>query len=228
MPPAADRFAYRSSGPSQPRDRVPCDPSSALAPCQPADAGRLHGQRAPSARVLVSPALGEKRVPRRIWHDCFRPTAVLWPCDRIGDIPRPREGRPRRRRGARSRGRPPAARRVTDAAPATALRPEGPCSAGVRRCRDCPIAVLRAMPAKLPLLCLLLRSSWLAVEGDRRVGAVGGPHRRGGRAAVAVRVGVAAGVAHQQSGSVPGGLPQPPARPAVWLRRRNAWHRPFH
>ena len=56
--------------------------------------------------------------------------------ERIGDIPRPREGRPRRRRGARSRGGPPAARRVTDAAPATALRPEGPCSARVRRCRD--------------------------------------------------------------------------------------------
>ena len=56
--------------------------------------------------------------------------------ERIGDIRRPREGRPRRRRGARSRGGPPAARRVTDAAPATALRPEGPCSARVRRCRD--------------------------------------------------------------------------------------------
>jgi hypothetical protein len=37
--------------------------------------------------------------------------------------------------------------------------------------------------------CLLFRSSWLTVEGDRHVGAAGVLHRRGGRAAVAVSVG---------------------------------------
>ena len=35
-------------------------------------------------------------------------------------------------------------------------------------------------------MCLLLRSSWLTVEGDRHVGAAGVLHRRGRRAAVAV------------------------------------------
>ena len=50
------------------------------------------------------------------------------------------------------------------------------------------------MPARLLLLCLLLRSSWLTVEGGRQVGAAGVLHRRGGRAAVAVSVGVAGGV----------------------------------
>ena len=39
----------------------------------------------------------------------------------------------------------------------------------------------------LLLLCLLLRSSLLTVEGDRHVGAAGVLHRRGGRADVAVR-----------------------------------------
>jgi hypothetical protein len=56
----------------------------------------------------------------------------------LGDIPRPRQGRSRRRRGARFRGGLPAAAEVADAAPATALRPEGPCCPWVRRCRDCP------------------------------------------------------------------------------------------
>jgi hypothetical protein len=44
------------------------------------------------------------------------------------------------------------------------------------------------MPARLLLLCLLFRSSWLTVGGDRHVGAAGVLHRRGGRAAVAVSV----------------------------------------
>ncbi len=48
--------------------------------------------------------------------------------------------------------------------------------------------------ARLLLLCLLLRSSWLTVEDDRHVGAAGVLHRQGGRAAVAVSVGVAVGV----------------------------------
>jgi hypothetical protein len=57
------------------------------------------------------------------------------------------------------------------------------------------------MPARLLLLCLLLRSSWLTVEGDRHVGAAGVLHRRGGWAAVAVRVGVAGGVPTRHSRS---------------------------
>jgi hypothetical protein len=40
----------------------------------------------PAAGLRVGPALGEKRVRWRIWHDRFRPAAVLRPCDRIGDI----------------------------------------------------------------------------------------------------------------------------------------------
>jgi hypothetical protein len=41
-----------SSGPSQPGDRVRRDPSSDVAACQPAEAGRLHRQRAPSGPSL--------------------------------------------------------------------------------------------------------------------------------------------------------------------------------
>ena len=65
--------------------------------------------------------------------------------------------------------------------------------AGGRRC-FCLKAAVRAVPARLLLLCLLLRSSWLTVEGGRQIGAVGVLHRRGGRAAVAVSVGMAVGV----------------------------------
>jgi len=56
-----------------------------------------------------------------------------------------------------------------------------------------PDAAVRAMPARL-LLCLLFSSSWLTVECDGHVRAAGVRHRRGGRAAVAVSVGVAPGV----------------------------------
>jgi nitrogen-specific signal transduction histidine kinase len=44
-----------------------------------------------------------------------------------------------------------------------------------------------AVPPRLLLLCLLLRGSWLTVEG-RRHGAAGVLHRRGRRAALAVSV----------------------------------------
>jgi hypothetical protein len=47
------------------------------------------------------------------------------------------------------------------------------------------------------LMCLLLRSSWLTL-GGRHVGAAGVLQRRGGRAAVAVSVGVADGVPSRQ------------------------------
>jgi hypothetical protein len=66
------------------------------------------------------------------------------------------------------------------------------------RGRSCPKAAVRAVPARLLLLCLLLRSSWLTVEGGRQIGAAGVLHRRGGRAAVAVSVGMAVAF---QSGS---------------------------
>jgi hypothetical protein len=42
------------------------------------------------------------------------------------------------------------------------------------------------VPPRLLLLCLLLRSSWLMVEGGRQIGAAGLLYRRGGGAAVAV------------------------------------------
>ena len=38
---------------------------------------------------------------------------------------------------------------VADAAPATALRPEGPCCAKVRRCPDCPKSTVRAVLPRL-------------------------------------------------------------------------------
>ena len=56
-----------------------------------------------------------------------------------------------------------------------------------------PDAAVRAVPPRL-LMSLLLRSSWLTVEGGRQIGAAGLLHRRGGGAAVAVSVGVAGGV----------------------------------
>ena len=43
-----------------------------------------------------------------------------------------------------------------------------------------PDAAVRAVPARLLLLCLLLRSSWLTVEGGRQIGAAGVLYRRGG------------------------------------------------
>ena len=75
-----------------------------------------------------------------------------------------------------------------------------------RRGRCCPEAAVRAVPARLLLLCLLLRSSWLTVEGDRRVGAAGVLHRRGGRVVVAVSVGVAGGVPDRQCRPTRSGL----------------------
>jgi hypothetical protein len=66
--------------------------------------------------------------------------------------------------------------------------------------RDCcftPDAAVRVVPARLLLLCLLLRSSWLTVEGGRQIGAAGVLDRRGGRAALAVSVNVAVGVPMQ-------------------------------
>jgi hypothetical protein len=70
-------------------------------------------------------------------------------------------------------------------------------SAAVDYCLT-PDAAARAVPARLLPLCLLLRSSWLTVEGGRQIGAAGVLHRRGGRAAVAAVAGVAVGVPWQQ------------------------------
>ncbi len=52
---------------------------------------------------------------------------------------------------------------------------------------------------RLLLLCLLLRSSWLTVEGDRHGGADRVLHRQGGRAVVAVSVGMPGCVPNEQS-----------------------------
>ena len=57
-----------------------------------------------------------------------------------------------------------------------------------------PDAVARPVPARLLVLCLLLRGSWLTVEVGGQIGVAGVLHRRGGRAALAVSVGVAVGV----------------------------------
>ena len=91
----------------------------------------------------------------------------------------------RRRQGAMHRHRP-----VPFACGAALLSASGATAAGratrgrKRKARGCccPEAAVRAVPARLLLLCLLLRSSWLTVEGDRPVGAAGVLHRRGNRA----------------------------------------------
>ena len=74
----------------------------------------------------------------------------------------------------------------------------GACTRSQRGRRDslCPKAAVAAMPLRLLLLCLLLKSSWLTVEGGRPVDS-GVLHRRGEPAAVAVRVAVAGGVPYQ-------------------------------
>jgi len=51
----------------------------------------------------------------------------------------------------------------------------------IRGPSKCPEAAVRAVPARLLLLCLLFRSSWLTVEGDRDFGAAGVPPRPGSR-----------------------------------------------
>ena len=65
------------------------------------------------------------------------------------------------------------------------------------RGRSCPKGAVRTMSARLLLLCLLLRSSWLTLEGGREVSRAG-VLLRGGRAAVVLSVGVAVGVPIRQ------------------------------
>ena len=74
--------------------------------------------------------------------------------------------------------------------------PAEECTAGIRAVADALMSDRSslAMPARLPLLCLLLRSSWLTLEGERHVGAARVLHRWGGRAVEGVSVGVAVGV----------------------------------
>ena len=79
-----------------------------------------------------------------------------------------------------------------------------------------------AVPARLLLLCVLLRGSWLTVQGDRHVGADGAPHRRGGRAAVAVSVGVAGGVPFGKS-QVGSELPTEGGSISPMLAGRPSW-----
>jgi hypothetical protein len=103
-------------------------------------AARSPDLRAKRQRPLHGRFRREPPTPWRPPHDSFDDPEVGGADDRIGDIPRPRQGRPRRRRGARFRGRLLAAVELADAALATALGPDGPCCARVRRCRDCPVA----------------------------------------------------------------------------------------
>jgi hypothetical protein len=74
-----------------------------------------------------------------------------------------------------------------------------------RRSRGClcPNAALRVVPARLLLLCLPSRSSWLTLKGGRQIGAARVLHRRGGGAAVAVSAAVAGGVPNQQRSEPP-------------------------
>jgi hypothetical protein len=78
--------------------------------------------------------------------------------------------------------------------------PSGSLLPGARCCLT-PDAAVRSMPARLLLMCLLLRSSRLTVDGGHQVSAARVAHRRGGRAAVAVSVSVAGGVPTEKSRS---------------------------
>ena len=117
----------------------------------------------------------------------------------------------------RSRGRAPASAVATQESSARA----GPRGQGGDYW-SCPKSAVRTVPARLLLLCLLLRSSWLTVEGGRQIGAAGVLHGRGERAAVAVSVGVAVGVPDQQGRTGRSGwsiLPQVARVTVVWARR---------
>ena len=67
-----------------------------------------------------------------------------------------------------------------------------------RDCSSTPDAAVRAVPPRLLLLCLLLRGSWLMVDGGPQIGATGMLYRRGVGAVVGVAVGVAVGVLTQK------------------------------
>jgi hypothetical protein len=81
-------------------------------------------------------------------------------------------------------------------------RPLQQCCPAEGGCPVTPDAAVRPVSARLLLLCLLLRSSWLAAEGGLQVGAARVLHRRGGGTAVAESVGVAVSVPLQNSRAV--------------------------
>jgi hypothetical protein len=95
-------------------------------------------------------------------------------------------GRPRRRSRASRPGRAASHYLRT-------IEQEAPRSRGCL----CPKSAVGAVPPRLLVLCLLLRGSWLTVEGGRH-GAAGVPHRRGERAALAGSVSVGCWRAHSQ------------------------------
>jgi hypothetical protein len=78
---------------------------------------------------------------------------------------------------------------VADAAPATALRPEGPSWATERRCRDCPIPAVSLPAAALLLCCLQDPIAWLAPDASRSPSACSVVAVRGSRAIQAARWG---------------------------------------
>ena len=84
-----------------------------------------------------------------------------------------------------------------------------------------PGATVRVVPARLLLLCLLLRSSWLTVEG-RRHGAARVLHRRGRRAALAVSVSVGWRRSNSNSRRLVATLPSSRVDAVVSRRRRDA------
>ncbi len=87
-----------------------------------------------------------------------------------------------------------------------------------RRDSLCPIAAVLAIPGRLLLLCLLLRSSWLTMTAAAR--SRGQSAASPGRTApVAEAVGVAGGAPTGERHLFSRGLPQCRARPAVWLRQ---------
>ena len=92
---------------------------------------------------------------------------------------------------------------------------------GIRQLRFRSWEVTSLEPHPALLWCLLFRSSWLTVEGGRKVSAARVPHRRGGRAAVAVSVGAAGGVPTRKPRLHVDGLAQSRAHAAVWGYRRD-------
>jgi hypothetical protein len=90
-------------------------------------------------------------IPGGGWRSTARAHArATGPASAKGDVARPGRGRPQRRRGARFRGGLLAAAEVADAAPDTALTPEGPCCARLRRCPDCPGAEVSSAAIAAP------------------------------------------------------------------------------
>ena len=107
----------------------------------------IYAKRDSSPRP-AGPAIHDERVPDQAGLGRSHSTARAFGAAlRLGDIPCPAKG-------------------DLDAAPATALRPKGPCCRRVRRCPDCPEGVAPTPVARLLLSCLQHPVIWLARDAS--------------------------------------------------------------